>query len=58
MLIGMGSAYLFGALNTLNSCSGPADVCGDTSALPFLGFAVVVLALGLFVEGVAVARGR
>ena len=58
MLIGMGSAYLFGAFNTLNSCSGPADVCGDTSALPFLGFAVVVLALGLLVEGVAVARGR
>jgi hypothetical protein len=28
------------------------------SALPFLGFAVVVLALGLLVEGITFARDR
>jgi hypothetical protein len=58
LLIGMGSVYLLGAVNTFNSCQGPNDVCGDASALPFLGFAVVVLALGLLVEGIAFARDR
>jgi hypothetical protein len=58
MLIGMGSVYLLGALNTLNSCSGPEDVCGDSSALPFVGFAVVVMALGLLIEGITFARDR
>jgi hypothetical protein len=35
-------------------------VCGGdpASALPFLGWAVVVLALGLLVEGIAFARYR
>ena len=58
LLIGMGSVYLLEALNTFNSCHGQNDVCGDASALPFLGFAVVVLALGLLVEGVTVTRAR
>ncbi len=58
LLIGMGSVYLLGAVNTFNSCQGPNDVCGDASALPFLGFAVVVLALGLLIEGYSFARDR
>lgn len=57
LLIGMGSVYLLGALNTLNSCQGQ-DVCGGASALPFLGFAVAVLAVGLLVEGIAVTQAR
>jgi hypothetical protein len=57
LLIGIGSVYLLEALNTLNSCQGQ-DVCGGTSALPFLGFAVVVLALGLLVEGNTFAHDR
>ena len=58
LLIGMGGLYLIGAINTFNSCNGPNDVCGDARALPFLGFAVVVLALGLLVEGITLARDR
>lgn len=57
LLIGMGSFYVLGALNTLNSCQGQ-DVCGGASALPFLGFAVAVLAVGLLVEGIAVTQAR
>lgn len=58
LLIGMGSVYLLGAVNTFNSCQGPNDVCGDASALPFLGFAVAVLAVGLLIEGYSFARDR
>ncbi len=57
LLIGMGTIYLVEALNTLNSCQGQ-DVCGGASALPFLGFAVVVLALGLLVESITLTRDR
>ena len=57
LLIGMGSVYLLGALNTLTSCQGQ-DVCGGASALPFLGFAVVILAVGLLVEGITIARNH
>ncbi|MGH2511474.1 MAG: hypothetical protein ACRDGQ_02175, partial [Candidatus Limnocylindrales bacterium] len=55
LLIGTGSVYLLGALNTVNSCQGQ-DVCGGTSAVPFLGFAVAVLAVGLLVEGITFVR--
>ncbi len=55
LLIGSGIVYLFGALNTLYSCQGQ-DVCGGASALPFLGYAVVVLAAGLLVAGIALTR--
>lgn len=58
LLIGMGIVYLLEAINTLNSCSGPNDVCGDASALPFLGFAIAVLAVGLLLEGITIARAR
>ena len=57
LLIGIGSVYLVGALNTLDSCLGQ-EVCGGASALPFLVFAVVVLALGLLVEGITFTRDR
>jgi hypothetical protein len=55
LLIGTGSVYLLGALNTVNSCQGQ-DVCGGASAVPFLAFAVAVLAVGLLVEGITFAR--
>ncbi len=55
LLIGIGSVYLLGALNTVNSCQGQ-DVCGGASAVPFLGFAIAVLAVGLLVEGITFAR--
>ena len=58
LLIGMGSVYLIEAVNTFNSCNGENDVCGDARALPFLGFAAVVLALGLLAVGITFARGR
>ena len=58
LLIGMGGVYLLEALNVLNACSGSQDVCGGASALPFLGFAIVVVALGLLVEGIAIARAH
>jgi hypothetical protein len=58
MLIGMGCVYLLEAVNSFNSCNGPNDVCGDTSALLFVGFAVVVLTVGLLLEGITVARAR
>jgi hypothetical protein len=57
LLIGMGIVYLLDAVNTLNSCQGQ-DVCGGASALPFLGFAVAVLAVGLLLEGITFARDR
>ncbi len=52
LLIGMGIVYLYGALNTLISCQGQ-EVCGGASALPFLGLALFVLALGVLVVAVA-----
>ena len=52
LLIGTGIVYLYGALNTLISCHGQ-DVCGGASALPFLGLALFVLALGALVGVVA-----
>lgn len=55
LLIGMGGVYLYGVLNTLISCQGQ-EVCGGTSALPFLGLALLVLALGVLVEGVSLSR--
>jgi hypothetical protein len=58
MLIGTGGVYLLEAVNSFNSCHGPNDVCGDTSALMFVGFAVVVLTVGLLLEGITVARAR
>jgi hypothetical protein len=58
LLIGMGSVYLLEAVNTFNSCNGPNDVCGDASALPFLGFAVAILVVGLVVEGISFTRDR
>jgi hypothetical protein len=60
LLIGTGSVYLLEAVNTFNACQGPGDVCGGdpASALPFLGWAVVVLALGLLVEGIQFAHYR
>jgi hypothetical protein len=54
-LIGTGSLYLLEAFRTLNSCQGQ-DVCGGASAVPFLGYAVAVLAVGLVIEGITVAR--
>lgn len=57
LLIGMGSFYVLGALNTLDSCQGQ-DVCGGASALPLLGFALVILAAGLLVEGITFANKR
>jgi hypothetical protein len=57
VLIGMGSFYVLGALNTLDSCQGQ-DVCGGASALPLLGFAIVILAVGLLVEGITFANDR
>jgi hypothetical protein len=55
LLIGTGSVYLLEAFNTVNSCQGQ-DVCGGASALPFLGFAIAVLAVGLLIEGITFAR--
>jgi hypothetical protein len=55
LLIGAGVVYLYGAVNTLIACQGQ-DVCGGTSVLPFLAFALVVISLGLVVEGL-VSRG-
>jgi hypothetical protein len=57
LLIGMGIVYLLEAINTLNACQGQ-DVCGGASALPFLYFAIAVLAVGLLLEGITVARAR
>jgi hypothetical protein len=55
LLIGTGSVYLLEAFNTVNSCQGQ-DVCGGASAVPFLGFAIAVLAVGLLIEGITIAR--
>ena len=55
LLIGTGSVYLLEAFNTVNSCQGQ-DVCGGTSSLPFLGFAITVLVVGLLIEGITFAR--
>ena len=55
LLVGTGSVYLLEALNTVNSCQGQ-DVCGGTSAVPFLGFAIAVLVAGLLIEGITFAR--
>ncbi|MBA2718050.1 MAG: hypothetical protein H0U52_02240 [Chloroflexi bacterium] len=57
MLIGIGGFYLYGALNTLISCQGQ-DVCGGASPLPLFGFAMVLVALGLLVEGITLVRGN
>jgi hypothetical protein len=55
ILIGIGVLYLAGAVNTLAACQGQ-EVCGGSSALPFLGLALGVLALGVGVEGITFAR--
>ena len=55
LLIGTGSVYVLEAVNTLKACQGQ-DVCGGASAVPFLGFAIAVLAVGLLVEGITFAR--
>ncbi len=55
VLIGMGVVYVYGALNTLISCQGQ-EVCGGSSAVPFLGLALVVLAVGASVEAVSLPR--
>jgi hypothetical protein len=55
LLIGTGSVYLLEAFNTLNSCQGE-HVCGGPSAVPFVGFAIAVLAVGLLIEGITFAR--
>lgn len=56
LLSGIGGVYLYGALNTIISCQG-SEVCGGASALPFLGYGVVILALGVIVEVLAFGRG-
>jgi hypothetical protein len=58
LLIGMGIVYLLEAINTLISCQGHEDVCGGASALPFLGLAIAVLAAGILLEGITIARVR
>ncbi|MEO8571773.1 MAG: hypothetical protein ABI553_08740 [Chloroflexota bacterium] len=58
LLIGLGGVYLFGALNTLISCQGHEDVCGGVTTLPFLVFAIVLLALGIAMEVLSYAGGR
>ncbi len=55
LLIGTGGVYLLGALNTVNSCQAQ-DACGGASAVPFLGFAIAVLAIGVLIEGITLAR--
>jgi len=57
LLLGNGSVYLFGALNTLISCSG-SSVCGGDSAVPFLAWAVVIVTVGVVLAGVTVIFGR
>jgi len=57
LLIGAGSVYLVGAVNTLMSCWGQ-EVCGGTSVLPFLGYAVLLLAIGVALEALGVSRRR
>ena len=57
LLIGTGGVYLLGAFNTLNACRGQ-DVCGGASAVPLLGFSVVVLLVGLLIEGIVLSGRR
>ena len=55
LLIGTGTVYLLEAFNTVNSCQGQ-DVCGGASSVPFLGFAIAVLVVGLLIEGITFTR--
>lgn len=57
LLIGMGGFYVLGAINTLESCQGQ-DVCGGASALPLLGFGLVIVAVGVLVEGITFTTSR
>ena len=57
LLIGMGGVYLDEAINTLISLQGQ-EAGGGASALPFLALALFVLAAGVSVEAVSLARRR
>jgi hypothetical protein len=57
LLIGAGSVYLLGALNTLYSCQGP-DACGGANPLPLLGYALAILGGGLLVAGVTMTQNE
>ena len=52
VLIGLGGVYSAFWLNTAIACSGQV-ICGGTSALPLLGVAVAILAVGLLIEALA-----
>ncbi len=52
VLIGLAAVYLAFWLNTAITCSGQG-ICGGTSALPLLGLAVAILAVGLWIEALA-----
>ena len=55
LLLGSGGVFLYGALNTLISCSGSA-VCGGASALPFLAWALGIVAVGVVMAALAFGR--
>ena len=55
VLLGSGGIYLLGAANTLVSCFG-STVCGGASALPFLAWAIALVAIGTFFAAVAFRR--
>lgn len=57
LLLGSGGVYLYGALNTLISCSG-SSVCGGASALPFLAWALAIVAIGVVMAALAFGRRR
>ena len=55
LLLGSGGVYLYGALNTLSSCS-DSSICGGASALPLLAWALVIVAVGVVMAALAFGR--
>lgn len=56
VLVGMGTVYGLGAINTLIACQGSTEVCGGVSALPLAGVAIAVLTLGVMAAVITAIR--
>jgi hypothetical protein len=58
VLVGAGSVFMFGALNTFAACVGTEDFCGDANIEPFLAFALLTLTCGVVVSILTVVRSK
>jgi predicted lysophospholipase L1 biosynthesis ABC-type transport system permease subunit len=58
ILIGVGTVFLYGVVNTWAACRQTDDFCGGTNIQPLLIVAVAMLLLGTATAGLSAARSR